>query len=114
MTLSEKLSQYTGTQSYTSLKPFSHLVITDGVKALAEVAQWAVLDTAINITHEPHLKSEDFLSIDIESKNGQADIIIGDGNGNVLHDHHYPFTDLEEGQYKLFATGGVLLLASEY
>jgi len=112
-TLQSTLAQFTGTEQYYSLKPLSHLALTDGAKYLNDITP-LVQDAAIVATHEPRVRKESFLSITINVNGQDVSTTIDDGNENIVYKQSYFGSDLEDGQYKLYATGGVLMLASEY
>lgn len=89
---------------------------TEGVRYLRKQAEAFWLLEEINSMYvklkEQH--SADFLSIKVISKNNKADIIIDDGNNNVLKKKHISYTDLPEGTYKFYLYDNTLLLQSEY
>lgn len=108
-----QLDQCNGTERYYSLKPLSHIVLTDGTKFLNDRTP-LVQDAAISITHIAHLRKEWFLTITITVHGTDAKVVFDDGNNNVLHSQEYQSCDLPEGQYKMYCTNKVLMLASEY
>jgi len=110
------LSQFIGTEAYYSLAPLSGLKITDGVKAVADNdGHWFVMDTAIQASHDEKLKNQDFLAVDLIVGDNKAEVVIGDGNDNILFTRQYtPIEGFEDGKYSFYIYGGVFLLASEY
>jgi hypothetical protein len=114
MSLANDLEQFYGTEKWYKVNPFTNIVITDGVKYFADKggAYWAVDDILITV----QTLQLPFTVATVTSKDGKAEITYEDGNGNVRNDitAKYPFTDLEEGEYKFYITDGVMLLPSEY
>jgi hypothetical protein len=114
------LNSYYGTQNYYQ---YMGVLFTDGVKYIMENGySWFVTDAiAIIIAHQKirrHLQNDDFLTIKLKlnkDKDGftTADMIFEDGNYNQLYRQHYDFTDAKK-ELKLFYTGNVLMLSSEY
>lgn len=105
----KNLESYIGTTSY--YKVFGVLV-TDGVKYIMENGySWFVTDAISVIITK--LRNHDFLVVKLEVKNSTADLIISDGNNNILYKQHYKFTDAKRN-LTLYYQNGVLMLASEY
>ena len=113
MTLQTDLTEFTGTLEYHRLTYFP-ILATDGVKYLAEKAGafWLVDDiAAVYVTKKNEYP---FISINVISKDGKATVKYTDGNYKKIHTQNYEYTDLPEGEYKLFLTDDVLMLTSEY
>jgi len=100
------------------------VLLTDGVKYIMENGySWFITDAIALIICPPpklkkHLQKDDFLTIELKLKNDKdgyttADMIISDGNYNVLHKQHYDLTDAKR-ELKLFYVKPVLMLSSEY
>jgi len=114
------LDSYCGTQSYYR---YMGVLLTDGVKYLMENGySWFVTDAIAVIVAHPkirrHLQEDDFLTIKLKLNKDEdgyttADMIITDGNDTQLYRQHYDLTDAKR-ELKLFYTGNVLMLASEY
>ena len=113
--INEQLSQYYCTEAYhRSFIP--GVMYTDGAKAFADLANayWVLDDIAAVVKLEPQVKKEDFVTADVISNNGSAEIVYDDGDGNVLFNQEYPSTDLLQGKYTFFISGGVIYLPSEH
>lgn len=110
------LNSFIGTTKYYR---YHGVLLTDGVKYIMENGySWFVTDAIIVIKMHKrireYLRHEDFLTIKLTNlKDHECDMIITNGNDKVLYKHHYELTDAER-ELKLFFTGNVLMLASEY
>jgi len=114
------LNQFYGTQQYYR---YMGVLLTDGIRYIMENGySWFVTDAIAVIVAHPkirrHLQKEDFLTIKLKlnkDKDGYttADMIMEDGNHNRLYRQHYDITDAKR-ELKLFYTGNVLMLSSEY
>lgn len=113
--LKEKLNYFYGTENYFN-NPLIKYLYTDGVKYFASTTNSYWLLNEINFIYCDLLKINkgEFLNIKVVSKNNKADIIVDDGNDNILKKKHISFTDLPEGEWKFFLTNNILLLPSEY
>lgn len=109
------LEQFYGTQYYYPLWP--KVLLTDGSKYLAETAGCYWLMDAIT-QHIQYISSEDFISCRLITRNNQAQLILDDGNGNVLAKQRIHHTDFPLDDYQLYACRSadkwVILLPSEY
>ena len=110
--LKENLEQFYGTENYFK-NPLLKYKYTDGIKYFAEKAGAYWLLQEINSIYV-NLRCPVFLNIEVVSKNHKADIIVDDGNDNVLKKKYITFTDLPEGEWQFFLTDNILLLPSEY
>jgi hypothetical protein len=109
------LGHFTGTEGYHRYFPFQFKG-TDGVKYLSDGGMhWFVVDV-MAFCQELIRKNRasDFMTAILNVKDGKASLVITDGNKTTLKQNKYEFTDATEGEYKLFITDGVVLLASEY
>ena len=106
------LSQFYGTMEYHNVLGVS---VTDGVKYLMENGySWLVTDAIAVMKFDAKLKKEPFLSVKLkQTAENEADLIIEDGNGNILYRQHYDFTDAKK-DLSLFYTDNVLMLNNEY
>jgi len=106
------LEMFTGTQSY--YKFHFGTLITDGVKYVCDNGYyWFVSDAVIAIKMKKLDKKHDFLVIQLKLKDGEADMIIEDGDGNELYSQHYAFTDAKR-ELKLYFVDNVVMLPTEY
>jgi hypothetical protein len=110
------LNGFIGTQNYYQ---YMGVLFTDGVKYIMENGySWFVTDAIAviiaNQTIRRHLQNDDFLTVELKlTAENEADMIITDGNDTQLYKQHYDFTDAKK-DLKLFYTGNVLMLSSEY
>jgi hypothetical protein len=114
MKTSLDLSQFYGTENYYKTFLFNpHLKHTDGVQYFAENAGafWFLDIIATDIF--ALTKSQPFLSIVLQVKNGSATIFIGDGN-ETLETRSIDYTDCPDGEYRFYLADNVLMLTSEY
>ena len=80
---------------------------------------WFVTDAIAVIKTHPrireHLKRDYFMSVKlkVDRENCKAKMVIDDGNGNVLYEQDYDFTDAKR-DLTLYYADGVLMLNMEY
>lgn len=112
--LTEILRGFHGTEGYHKLTLFGNFVCTDGVLAFAEAGKafWAV-DLIASYQMERNVRKEEFQAWKIFSRDKKFIATATDGNRKILVKQD-GYTDLEEGVYEFFLTGGVLMLTSEY
>ena len=108
----KELEQFTGTTEYYD---FFKLKLTEGVRYVVKNGYtWFVSDAAIKILFDPKLKNQDFLVIRLKLLKGEkAEMIIDDGNDNLLYRQYYDLTDAKR-DIKLYYADGVLMLPNEY
>lgn len=106
------LGSFTGSLHYYNVLG---VFVTDGVKYIMENGySWFVTDAIAAIKFNPRLRKEPFLVVKLANlRDYECDLIIEDGNYNVLYRQHYKFTDARR-ELKLFYSNNVLMLASEY
>ena len=115
--LQSALAQFTGTERYYRLYP--NVVLTDGTKYLADSAgcYW-LMDV-----YASHLASVDpnverFTSLMLSKKGSGAQIVIEDGNTQLLAKQHVEYTDFPLDTFVFYAAWAgefwVLMLRSEY
>ena len=105
------LSQFYGTENY--YRHISGKVYTDGVQYFASQAgaYWFVDLVLLEMAHG--LK-EPFLVVMLTVKNEEAEIVITDGNYEVLARKSIEWTDCPAGEYTFYICDGVMMLSSEY
>lgn len=111
------LGNFYGTEKYHFNPLYRKLNYTDGVQFFAQNAgngAYWFLDIVGTEIHPKFKAMEEFLSITLKSDGSVADIVVDDGNNNVLWTRHIALTDCPEGEWKFFLTNDVLLLPSEY
>jgi len=113
------ITAFGGTSEYHRMPLYNGFVYTDGVDEMAKKlnAYWVFDVIATNIID---LKvRQDFILVKVETdlEDNSANLILDDGNGNVLRTQGIPFTDLKYS-LKLYAVRGrdryVILLPEEY
>jgi hypothetical protein len=111
----DELTQFTGTDNYYSHSLLRNLTYTDGVKYLAERAQaYWLIDLVASWQLEKKVRAEAFQVWTLTVTNSKAIAVCDDGNGNVVASQEIEFTDFPLDSVKLYLTGGVILLPSEY
>jgi len=107
------LNSFIGTQQYHSF--YMGTLLTDGAKYIAENGySWLLTDAVSVIKTTPRIRKEPFLVIQLTNlKNYECDLIISDGNDNILHKQHYNFTDAQR-EFTLYFSEDILMLSSEY
>lgn len=107
----KKLDMFYGTENY--YKFFLNTLITDGVKYVCDNGySWLVSD-AVSVIKTKKL-NEDFLVIRLKlDGQGGAEMIIDDGNGNVLYRQRYSYTNAKR-ELKLFYSSNVVMLSNEW
>ena len=110
------LALFTGTERYYRL--YSHAVLTDGTKYVAETAGafWMMYAVA---SHLSELGTDDwFVLVRVTVTNALAVMRYEDGNGNVRAQQAIPYTDFPMPEFMLYACWDgehwVLMLPSEY
>ena len=119
--IKEGLQHFHGTEMFYQI-PLLRTRFTDGLKYLANIADcfWLITDTSV-IAKSLMSRSE-FITIDFkrlpEEKQDysgyEAEIIYGDGNGNIFETHRYNFTDFPLDELRLYFVDNTLMLTSEY
>lgn len=111
--IESRLAQFRGSDMWYRTHP--NVLITDGVKFLADEckAYW-LIDNIASYQIDPKVKNEGFQVIDLtvdEIRKGL--IVVTDGNENELFRQTF-FTTFPLKKMRLYYTGGVCLLPSEY
>ncbi len=110
------LSQFTGSENWYRHGLNRNITFTDGAKYMADAggAYWLLDEIAINQSQRA-VKAEGFQvwTLTVEESGG-AVLACDDGNGNVVFSKRIPFTDFPLHEIKLYCTGNVILLPSEY
>ena len=114
--LRTELAYCTGSEHlYRFLKGDDRLLYTDGIKTLVEGAEayWLLVDVAA-YQYEKKFMNEDFQVWTLELDGTKAVLRADDGNGNLLAEQEYSYTDfpLPEG-IKLYVENNTILLPSE-
>lgn len=113
--LRRELAFFTGSENV--YKAYPHVMITEGVKFLAERAEafW-LIDVVFSYQADRKVKQEPFqvyeLNVDLKTK--KAKMICTDGNENILRTQNIGFTTFPLESIKLYYTDGVVLLPTEY
>ena len=114
--LQNNVSQFTGTENYYRVMP--RLVITDGVRYLANQANsyWLVSLIYSHLTTQPICSEFVVARLTVIGKT--ADLVLDDGNGQVIAKQAIEYTDFPLGEVTIYCSyqekTWVLLLPSEY
>ncbi len=113
-TLRQELGQFTGTETWYRHPLNRNLLYTEGVQFFAERAgcYW-FLDIAATELFRLQ-RTEPFLVITLAVDDGEADIVVDDGDGSAVFRRHIHFTDAPSGDWRFYLTDNVVLLPSEY
>ena len=114
--IQDVLDQCTGTSEYHRFSPLSSLVITDGVKYLANNAgvYW-LLDIVASYQNKCN-KDEmlrDFQIWTLKVKNGKGKVICERDTDDVAITQKIEYTDFPLPEIKLYCENGVICLPSE-
>ena len=112
-----ELSQYTGTQQYLFNRLYPKMKYTDGVKAMAIMAEAYWLLDLIGTEFFPRQESGEwdyFVTFKLHVANNTMAITITDGDCNEYLQHDITYTDFPEGDWELWLIEGILILPSEY
>jgi len=107
----KELDQFIGSEHYYRVL---NSLITDGINYIMQNGYaWLVTD-ALSVI-KTKLRNEEFLSVklQVDKENNTADMIITDGNTNILYKQHYEYTDAKR-DLTLFFENNTLMLNSEY
>lgn len=118
MVTQHDLKQFIGTEQYFFHPLVKQFNYTDGVRYFARNAgghgaYWFLDIVATEFFHHPS-RDHDFAAITLKVKDSSAVISMDDGNGRVIWNRAIEFTDCDEGEWKFYLIGNVMLLPSEY
>ncbi len=107
----KEIENFIGTENYYRIG-FFKTVVTDGVKYVMNNGySWLITDALAVIEY---FKGMEFLVISLKiNEDNSAKMIIDDGDGKVLYEQEYKWTDAKR-ELKLYWADGVLMLNSEY
>lgn len=106
------LGQFYGTEHY--YKGFLNTTLTEGIAYIINNGySWFVTDTISIIKLHPRVKGEEFVAIDLKIEGKEAQMIITDGNNNILYKQKYGYTDAKR-EITLYFVNDVLMLSGEY
>lgn len=110
------LAQFTGSQTFQRHGLVRRILLTEGAVALAESrGAWWLLDIiATEGAMLPQLKAEPWQSWKMAVADSRAEIVVDDGNGQILHRKSIDWTDYPEPEAELWLIDGTVLLPSEY
>lgn len=115
--LKSALAQFTGTEHYYRLYP--KVVLTDGTRYLAESAgcYW-LMDLYASYLARLDPNGDGFTCLKLTLQGTSAQIVIEDGNTQLLTKQHIEYTDFPFEQFMLYAVWSsefwVVMLTSEY
>ncbi len=116
MNLESQLAQFTGTENYYRFSPINpNLVMTDGVKYLAEKAEcfW-LLDIIASLDYVPSCRNQPFMTCRFKKEGDAGTFTADNGNKKVLYTQEIPYTDFPIDSVSVYVIDGVVLLPSEY
>ncbi len=109
----KELGHYRGTEQYHKIQLFS-ANLTDGIMYLMENGySWFITDVLAVLEHHKSTKGQEFICAKLKLNDSKAEMVLTDGNDNVLYTQKYEYTEAKQ-ELTLFFTNGVLLLNSEY
>lgn len=105
------LNQFIGTQQYYKVLGFN---VTEGIKYVMENGySWFVTDFLSVVGFTQKLRKEGFLSIKLKLQDSKGLMVVDDGNGNILYEQRYQYTDAKR-EINLYFCNDVLMLNREY
>lgn len=107
-------NHFIGTECYYAY--LMGLVLTDGVKAIADEEQcYWFLDCIVSYQLEPTIKEKEFQVWKIERiEDTKFKLTATNGNNKILVSIEIPFSDFFFNEYTIWKEGNVLLLPSEH
>ena len=108
------LDQFIGSEQWYAHSIEQDMLYTDGVQYFAAFTDSYWLLDIIAKEFFPLLTEQTFLVIKIESDSENCQIIVTDGNHQLLKSKVIPATQLVTGTWQFYLTDNVLLLPSEY
>jgi len=109
----KSLGNFHGSEHYYRL--MGGINATDGVHYVMQNGySWLVTDAAVILRMEPKVRGQDFVVVRLKLlPEGGGKVTYEDGNGNILYEQSYEWTDAKK-ELKLFFADNVIMLASEY
>ena len=114
--LKHELAHYTGTEQWTRHWARHSMLMTDGVMFFAQHAgggAFWLMDIIATEVWEVY-KNNPFVFITLKVADSKAQLVVDDGNDNVLWEKAIDYTDCPEGDWQFYLTDNVVLLPSEY
>lgn len=109
----ENLSRFCGTE-HIYRECIGDFLYTDGVKYMAEACKAYWLLTDAGIQSKALMTKSEFIKITISCMDEKVTVDYTDGNGTMLHQHEYQFSDFPLNVLSLYFVNRTLLLPSEY
>ena len=111
--LNEELAGFYGTEQYHKLSPLHPFVVTDGIKAMCEIAQcYWLMDVAAS--YQEKLENEPFQVWGVKlTDDKKGYVYCNNGNRKELVRQELNYTDFPH-DYEFYLIDGVTLLKSEY
>jgi hypothetical protein len=108
----ELLNNFHGSEHYYHVMGIN---ATDGVYYVMQNGySWLVTDAAVILRTNPKVRGQDFVVIHLKLlSDGGAKVTYEDGNGNILFEQIYEWTDAKR-ELKLFFVDNVIMLPGEY
>jgi Family of unknown function (DUF6876) len=112
------LAQFTGSENWYRHQLVPSITYTDGAQYLAEQAgaYWLLDEIAIANGHLAKVRGEEFQvwKLKRDAEGHGAELVVEDGNDNVVFRKRIEFTDFPLPEIALWCTGNVIMLPSEY
>ncbi len=115
--IKNNLACFTGTLEWHKFSILSNLVLTDGVKYLCDEAGCYWLMDIIASYQKKCMKDPMLCNIQfwtLKVKDGTGVVTCDRDTGNTAIKQKIPYTDFPLDEIKLYCSGGVILLPSEY
>ena len=111
------LAQFTGSETFYRFGLRGDVLITEGVKYLADTAgaYWLLDSISIVNVYEIKVRAEEFqLWILTVGDTSSGELICDDGNGNIVYKQELDYTYFPAPGIRLYFCNGTILLPREY
>ena len=110
------MAQFTGSEHWYRHGLIRAITFTDGAKYVADTAgAYWLLDEIATSQLEPGMVKEPFQTWELRvNDNNSADLIVEDGNDNVIYKKRIEYTDFPKPGITLWYSNKVIFLPSEY
>lgn len=111
--IESNLPQFTGTDGYYKIAPFSKLVISDGVKYLADSCDcYWLLMILVSVQNMKEIRGQEMQVLKFALKDKL--VRVEDGNGKLLYKQKIGYTDFPLDEITVWLQNGVIYLPSEH
>jgi len=110
------MSQFIGSEEWYRHSLMRNILFTQGAKYVADTAgAYWLLDEIATSQLMPEIHAEEFQVWKLKVLPGdQADLVVEDGNDNVVFQKHIEYTDFPEPGIDLWFQNNTIFLPSEY